>query len=127
MATEWWDLARGSHDHRVDQAPCDRSEASRSGVAGITASVAQRRSYGLERSPERPGGHDQHRASGVCRRRATRELADCFCRSRAGGGLVTVQVMPQAPQERLIAAVVVFNGSGQLIAGQLARVGERLP
>jgi hypothetical protein len=28
--------------------------------------------------------------------------------------------MPQVPQERLIAAVVVFYGSGQLIAGQLA-------
>ena len=40
--------------------------------------------------------------------------------------LVAVQVMPQAAQERLVAAVAVIDGVEQLIAGQLARVGEGL-
>jgi len=39
------------------------------------------------------------------------------------GRLVAVQVMPQAAQERLVAAVAVK----QLIGGQLARVGEACP
>jgi hypothetical protein len=35
--------------------------------------------------------------------------------------------MPQAAQEGLVATIAVFDGCGQLVAGQLARVGERLP
>ena len=38
--------------------------------------------------------------------------------------LVAVQLMPLAAQERLVAAVAVIDGAGQLIAGQLARAGE---
>ena len=42
--------------------PPDRQEAHRSGEAGITASLAQRRNQRLQRSPERPGAQDQSRA-----------------------------------------------------------------
>ena len=47
-------------------------------------------------------------------------------RIRPCARLVAVQVMPQAAQERLVAAVAVIDGVEQLIAGQLARVGEGL-
>jgi hypothetical protein len=61
-----WPAARrttdGSGSHH-------RPEARRSGQAGITASVAQRRSHGLQPGPERPGTHDQHRAGRLCRQR----------------------------------------------------------
>ena len=40
--------------------------------------------------------------------------------------LAAVQVIPQTAQERLVAAVAVIDGMEQLIAGQLARVGEGL-
>jgi hypothetical protein len=45
-----------------------RPGAGRSGEAGITAGVAQRRSHGLQRGLERPGAHNQRRAGRVCRR-----------------------------------------------------------
>ena len=51
--------------------PRDRPEAGRSGEAGITAGVAQRRSHGLQPGPERPGAHDQYRASRVRARSRT--------------------------------------------------------
>jgi hypothetical protein len=35
--------------------------------------------------------------------------------------------MAHAAQERFVAAVAVINSSEQLIARQLARIGERLP
>jgi hypothetical protein len=45
-------------------------------------------------------------------------------RVRTRARLIAIQVMPQAAQERLVAAVTVIHGVEQLIARQLARVGE---
>jgi hypothetical protein len=47
-------------------------------------------------------------------------------RIRPCARLAAVQVMPQAAQKRLVAAVAVIDGVEQLISGQLARVGEGL-
>ena len=55
-AMEWRDLAPRLALPHVDQAPRDRPGASRSGVVGITASVAQRRTHGVQRGLELPGG-----------------------------------------------------------------------
>jgi hypothetical protein len=61
-----WPAARRTTDGSGSH---DRPEAGRNGQAGITASVAQRRSHGLQRGSERPGTHDQHRAGRLCRQR----------------------------------------------------------
>jgi hypothetical protein len=62
------DLARGPRSHRwIRPARSPEGWPWPQRGTGITASVAQRRSHGLQPDPERPGAHDQHRASRICR------------------------------------------------------------
>jgi hypothetical protein len=61
-----WSAARRTADR---SGPCGRLEAGRSGEAGLTAGLAQRRRHRLQRGLERPVAHAQHRAGRVCLQR----------------------------------------------------------